>query len=124
MGIVSRSFVFYPTWAAYLQGISDPKTRLTLYDIIASYGCTDIIPEVEDQEALRLFQCFIQPQIDLAKANYAKKLQGGQKKKVKDDKIAELASQGLNAKAIAAKLGISVNTVYHSESWLKRNAKK
>ena len=91
----TKSFVFYPDWRMFIKGLSDEA-----------------------------FESMIKPAIDRSQKNYqASKDYGkthGRPKTAIEDQIEAMCKKGMKANDIAAALGCSATSVYHSEAWKNR----
>lgn len=119
-----RTFIFYPDWLDFIERINDDKDKLDLFSIITSYGCHGEYLN-ENPMMTAVFESLIKPKIDIAQGNYAEKVNAGKafgrKKVADDDAIRTLAQSGMTAKEIGSQLGVSADTVYHSDGWKNRN---
>ena len=116
-----RTFIFFPDWYEFIQGLNDDKDKFDLYSIIVQYGCCGYYKN-DNKKMINVFESMMKKWIDTTQANYEKKKReedGG--KASLDIEIKRLAGQKVSAKDIAKQLGVSVSTVYHSQGWKQRN---
>ena len=116
-------FLFYNEWLDAIEQLETPEEQLELYKAITTYGIKGEVIEMSYGSVKASFRLLI-GRIDTSKDNYMRKVEGGlyhgKAKTYNEDNIAELASQGLKAKAIADTLHISIETVYKSQAWKNR----
>ena len=121
--MLERTFIFYPDWLDFIDRINDDKDKLDLYNIIVQYGCHGEYSN-ENSMMIAVFESLIKPKIDIAQGHYEEKINAGKefgrKRKVNEEDVAVLAKEGIKAKDIAAMLNVSVDAIYHSESWKNR----
>lgn len=123
--MADKTFVFYPDWRTFIKGLSSEADRYQLLMTIVDYGSTGEY-ETENLSPLVLntFESMIKPAIDRSQKNYqASKEYGkthGRPKTANEDQIEAMCKQGMRAKDIAAALGCSETSVYHSEAWKNR----
>ena len=120
------NFIFYSNWFDSVRQLENVRQQNELLRAVVEYGVTGEYESSTDGVVNALFM-MIRPQIDAAKERYNAKVNGGltagRRKTVDDEKIRELANGGLKAKEIAATLGISLDSVYHSSGWRERLVK-
>lgn len=116
--------IFYQEWWDLIKNLKNSTSRLEMLEAIGTYGIDGAEPQFTDENMKVFFTSAIRPKLDENRAKYQEKVLFGEntgRRKVVDDKeIFDLASAGFSAKDIAARLGISVDSVYHSKGWVNR----
>lgn len=125
--MVVDKFLIYADWLDKIYNvIDDQESRNRLAMAIMHYGIRgEYPPDFELTGAEKMFLAFVCPQIDKAKSNYQAKVENGRingrSASINYGEIARLAKEGVKAKEIAQILGVSVDSVYHSDAWKNRN---
>lgn len=122
----SRTFIFYPSWLTFVDGLEGDMNKYKMLHAIVEYGCSGNHTTVDDPVIENTFQNLVRPLIDKAQGRYQKNVENGKnrgrKRIAQEDLIAELVSQGLRGNEIADKLCITPSAVYKTDAW--RNRKK
>lgn len=114
----------YQEWWDLIKNLKEPASRLEMLEAICTYGIDGQEPQFEDKNLKVFFTGSIRPKLNENREKYQEKVlfgeNTGRRKVVDDTEIYDLACAGLSAKDIAARLGISVDSVYHSKGWTGR----
>lgn len=122
------NFVFYGQWLDVVEAsITDTEAKQEALTKIIEYGVKGSY-EPSTKDSVNVLLGMVIPQINLAKENYNARIEGGKasgrRKIIDDDEVRTLAQSGLGAAAIAQALGVSKDSIYHSEGWRTRAVKK
>lgn len=124
----SRTFVFYPSWLTFVDGIEGTDNKFKMLYAIVEYGCSGDHTEVDDPVIENTFQNLVRPLIDKAQGRYQRNVENGRNKGrpriAQEDLIAELVEQGYRGNEIADKLCLTPSAVYKTEAWKNRKKKK
>jgi len=124
----ARTFVFYPSWLDFIEGISTTEGKYKMLYAIVEYGCMNKHTEVDDPIIENTFMNLVKPLIDKAQGRYQERVEYGQnhgrRRMVQEDLVAEFIEQGFKAKEIADKIGVSPSAIYKTEAWKNRNKSK
>lgn len=121
----SRTFIFYPSWLMYVDGVDGVEKKYKMLYAIIEYGCSGDHTPVDDMMIENTFQYLVRPVIDKAQGRYQQRVDFGQNvgrhRIAQEDLIAEYAAQGLRGNEIADKLGITPSAVYKTDAWKNRD---
>ena len=124
----ARTFVFYPSWLTFVDGLTGDDSKFKMLYAIVEYGCSGDHTEVDDPVIENTFQNLVRPLIDKAQGRYQKNVENGKNKGrpriAQEDLIAEMIAQGLRGNEIADKLCLTPSAVYKTDAWKNRKKKK